>query len=201
MNYYWRLVFEITNLLSLWEKFVDHTIEYHLANTFHWHKVLWPNLGGIQNAAQSQPSTSAIIKKHALKFEFMLIFFFNNLNCKSPLRICSINNGFLKVLPMEVYANITTQRSNSSRIQKNLPGSWPAILSASSHMRLCTPSSGSQWNLTKTRPPATFSKVNVLTPKPCIIRKLRGTARSDIIQNSIWVVCVCRPEKSQKLLC
>lgn len=71
-------------------------------------------------------------------------------------------------------------------------GSCPAIFNASSHTRLCTPSSGVQWNLTKWRSPFLLIRVKVLTPNPCIMRYERGIARSDIAHVYMCVASLCR---------
>ena len=39
------------------------------------------------------------------------------------------------------------------------------------------------------------------TPKPCIMRKLRGMARSDITHITVWMVSGIRPTKSQNVSC
>ena len=79
--------------------------------------------------------------------------------------------------------------------------SAPAIFTASSQTSECVPSFGSQWNLTKCECPCSFTKRNVCTPNPCIMRRLRGMPRSDITHISTWVLSGISETKSQKVSC
>ena len=58
-------------------------------------------------------------------------------------------------------------------------------LDASSQSSEWVPAIGFQWNLTKRDSPCALTSRKVCTPKPCIMRKLRGRARSDITHISM----------------
>lgn len=58
---------------------------------------------------------------------------------------------------------------------------------------------GFQWNFARVVAPFASTRRNVWTPKPSIIRKERGRARSDMFQSVWWVASVCRDTKSQKV--
>jgi hypothetical protein len=68
-------------------------------------------------------------------------------------------------------------------------GSTPPSFCASFQTSECTPSIGFQWNFTKVDFPGALTRRNVCTPKPCIMRKLRGIARSDMIH---MIMCIAR---------
>ena len=78
-------------------------------------------------------------------------------------------------------------------------GSAPLIFSASSQTTDCMPSLGRQWNFTKVDLPASLTRRKVWTPKPSIMRKERGMARSDMIHMSMWVDSGVSETKSQKV--
>ena len=61
------------------------------------------------------------------------------------------------------------------------------------------PSLGFQWNFTKWLSPRALMKRKVWMPKPSIIRKLRGMARSDIAHISMCVLSGISEAKSQKV--
>ena len=63
------------------------------------------------------------------------------------------------------------------------------------------PSLGFQWNLTKWLSPRALTKRKVWTPKPSIMRRLRGMARSDMAHISMCVVSGISEAKSQKVSC
>jgi hypothetical protein len=75
------------------------------------------------------------------------------------------------------------------------------ILLASSHTSEWVPSFGVQWNFTSVAWPSALTKRKVCTPKPCIIRKLRGMVRSLICHSSMWVDSGVSDTKSQKVSC
>ena len=79
--------------------------------------------------------------------------------------------------------------------------SAPLIFTASLHTTECVPAAGSQWNLTKRDSPAAFTKRKACTPKPCIVRRLRAVARSDISHISVWLDSGISETKSQKASC
>ena len=61
------------------------------------------------------------------------------------------------------------------------------------------PARGVQWNFTKWDSPSALTSRNVCTPKPCIMLKLRGSARSDMTHSSMWVDSGIRETKSQNV--
>ena len=77
--------------------------------------------------------------------------------------------------------------------------SLPASLTASSHTRECTPSTGFQWNFTKHDFPCSSTKRKVCTPKPSIIAKLRGMARSDMAHMTVCIDSGTIEMKSQNV--
>ncbi|EWS62530.1 hypothetical protein Y695_04243 [Hydrogenophaga sp. T4] len=89
----------------------------------------------------------------------------------------------------------------SQRSRRWKSASWPASACASSQVSACTPSLGFQWNLTKLDAPCVFTKRKVCTPKPSIMRRLRGMPRSDITHISMCVVSGMSVTKSQKVSC
>ena len=74
------------------------------------------------------------------------------------------------------------------------------ILTASFQTTDCMPSTGFQWNFTKELSPASLMKRKVWTPKPSIMRKERGMARSDICHSVMWVDSGMSEAKFQKVL-
>ena len=69
----------------------------------------------------------------------------------------------------------------------------------SSQSSECVPARGVQWNFTKWDSPAALTSRNVWTPKPCIMLKLRGSARSDMTHISMWVDSGISETKSQNV--
>ena len=63
----------------------------------------------------------------------------------------------------------------------------PPSFCDSSHTSECTPAAGFQWNFTRLVLPLALTSRNVWTPKPSMVRKARGIARSDIAHISMWV--------------
>jgi hypothetical protein len=63
------------------------------------------------------------------------------------------------------------------------------------------PRRGRQWNFTKHVAPSAFTKRNVCTPKPSIMRSERGSARSDIAHMIMWVLSGISETKSQNVSC
>ena len=61
------------------------------------------------------------------------------------------------------------------------------------------PATGVQWNFTKRDSPLALTRRKVCTPKPCMVRKLRGSARSDMTHISMWVDSGMRETKSQNV--
>ena len=61
------------------------------------------------------------------------------------------------------------------------------------------PAVGVQWNFTKRDSPRAFTSRKVWTPKPCMVRKLRGSARSDMTHSSMWVDSGISETKSQNV--
>jgi hypothetical protein len=59
---------------------------------------------------------------------------------------------------------------------------------------------GRQWNLTKVSARGVDQR-KVCTPKPSIMRRLRGMPRSDITHISMWMVSGISEMKSQKVSC
>ncbi len=78
-------------------------------------------------------------------------------------------------------------------------GSAPLILTASFQTTDCSPCLGFQWNLTKVDLPAASTRRKVWTPKPSMVRKERGIARSDMTHMIMWKLSGVRLMKSQKL--
>jgi hypothetical protein len=74
-------------------------------------------------------------------------------------------------------------------------------LTASSQTSECVPATGVQWNLTNTESPAALTIRKVCTPKPCIVAKLRGIARSLITHISMCVDSGISETKSQNVSC
>ena len=77
----------------------------------------------------------------------------------------------------------------------------PPSFCDSSHTRECTPAAGFQWNLTRLVLPFAFTRRNVWTPKPSIVRKERGIARSDIAHINMCVDSGVSDTKSQNESC
>ena len=77
----------------------------------------------------------------------------------------------------------------------------PEIFCASSQATEWTPRSGFQWNFTKRDAPLASTRRKVWTPKPSIIRKLRGMARSDITHMIMCIDSGMSEMKSQKVSC
>ena len=114
-----------------------------------------------------------------------------NLSANSSSKICRPSSHSGKS-PLPI-------ASHRSRRWKS--GSAPLIFSASFHTTDCMPDFGFQWNLTKCDFPAAFTSRKVWMPKPSMNRSERGMPRSDITQNSMWVVSGESETKSQKLSC
>ena len=89
----------------------------------------------------------------------------------------------------------------SHRSRRWKSGSLPEIFCASSQASECTPSSGFQWNFTKRDLPSALTKRKVWTPKPSIIRKLRGMARSDMTHMIMCIDSGMSEMKSQNVSC
>ena len=80
-------------------------------------------------------------------------------------------------------------------------GSLPEISCASSQTSEQTPFSGFQWNFTKRDTPSALTRRKVWTPKPSIVAKLRGMARSLITHISMWALSGVSETKSQNVSC
>ena len=80
-------------------------------------------------------------------------------------------------------------------------GSAPLILTASFQTTDCMPSFGFQMNLTKVDSSFAFTSRKVWTPNPCMNRKERGIARSDMTHMIMCIDSGVRLMKSQKLSC
>src|SRR6185295_17121305 len=80
-------------------------------------------------------------------------------------------------------------------------GVCPLIFNASSQTTDCMPSLGRQWNLTNIERSFPSTSRKVWTPKPSIIRKLRGIARSDITHMIMCMLSGVREMKSQNVSC
>ena len=89
-------------------------------------------------------------------------------------------------------ASIEFQRSRRWK-----SGSMPPSFCDSSHTSECTPAAGFQWNFTRLVLPLALTSRNVWTPKPSMVRKARGIARSDIAHISMWVDSGVSDTKSQ----
>ncbi len=63
------------------------------------------------------------------------------------------------------------------------------------------PSTGFQWNFTNVARPLALMKRYVCTPKPSIMRRLRGMARSDISHITMCVASGASEMKSQNVSC
>jgi hypothetical protein len=63
------------------------------------------------------------------------------------------------------------------------------------------PSLGRQWNFTKVLSPAAFTRRKLCTPKPSIMRRLRGMVRSLIAHMIMCIDSGMRDTKSQKVSC
>ena len=87
----------------------------------------------------------------------------------------------------------------SHRSRRWKSGSLPEILSASSHSTEWTPSTGFQWNFTKRDWPWALTRRKVWMPKPSIMRKLRGMARSDITHMIMCIDSGITDTKSQNV--
>ncbi len=89
----------------------------------------------------------------------------------------------------------------SQRSRRWKSASAPAIFTASSQSSACVPATGRQWNFTKVAFPSASTSRYVCTPKPCIMRRLRGRARSDMTHISMWADSGMSDTKSQKVSC
>ena len=87
----------------------------------------------------------------------------------------------------------------SHRSRRWKSGSLPEIFCASSQATEWTPRSGFQWNFTKREVPFASTSRKVWTPKPSIIRKLRGMARSDMTHMTMCIDSGMSEMKSQKV--
>jgi len=82
----------------------------------------------------------------------------------------------------------------SHRSRRWKSGSAPISLLASSQTRECVPSRGVQWNLTRVARPSAFTKRNVWTPKPCIIRSCAGSRG----RSSATAACASTPASATR---
>ena len=114
--------------------------------------------------------------------EFFALFLREKLEAEFPFGKRSGLDGLPKITPVKVRVG-------------------SAIFTDSSQSSEWVPATGRQWNFTKVDLPCAFRSRNVCTPKPCIMRKLRGSVRSDIAHISMCVDSGINDTKSQNVSC
>ena len=101
------------------EILVDSAVKDELAQGDQRNFVDRPELGGIQN----------------VKVEVMFVFVRDDLNSEGPLSGTAALNRLFEIFAMEV-CRLSERGASTRDVRRHIPGSWPLIFNASSHIKL-----------------------------------------------------------------